>query len=372
MTKFLKFSKATEISAVLFILLLNLCPCLAQNDSSWVFLYKDNRDYLYEFRNGVSLQVESQDVRSFSSKGDLSAYVDNGNNLIARYNNEKFELGDATATTYQLTNSLLIYKRDPVLAVFEKGKLTRLTYFIRDYQVNEGLITFRDQNIDMLRVYYKGTVTDLEYTLTGTMGVYKTGKNTVGYLTSNGSFKVFMEGETYEIDNVTPLDFVPGLDIVGYISGTSQGLDVIYNGKILTLENIKPQSMQAGDDLLAYVSDEGFFKIFDSGKLVKAESFPPDLYVVTDATVLFFTNNKLQVLQKGTRYELSEFKPRSYKMSNNRVAWQDQSGRLYFFSSGKTEEVSTAAIADYTLNGDILSYRLTDGTNHIWYKGKTY
>ena len=364
-----------QIKKLLPFLALQLISVIAyaqDSTESWIHLYEDTRGYLFEFRNGASLQLESQQVRSFNSKGETGAYVDNANNLIARYHAEDFNLGDATATTYQLTNSLLIYRRDPTLAVFEKGKLTRLTYFIRDYQVNEGLITFRDQNIDMLRVYYNGVVTDLDYTLTGSLGIYKTGKNTVGYLTSNGAFKVFMEGQIYEVDNISPLDFSPGKDIVGYISGTEQSLNVIYNGKILTLETIKPQSMQAGDDLLAYVSDEGFFKIFDSGKLVKAESYPPDFYFTNDAGVLFFTNNKLQLLLHGVRHELSDFMPKSYKMSNNRVAWMDTAGRLYLFSNGKKEEVSTAAVVDYELNSDILRYKLTDGTNRIYYKGKTF
>lgn len=334
--------------------------------------YLDYRNYLYFFKDGIPQQLESQAVRNFNSKGEIVGYVNSANNLIAYYNGEKTDLGDATNTTFNLTNHLLIYQRDQVLGVFDKGKLTRLTYFLRDYKINDELIAFRDQNIDILKLYYNGKVQDLEYTLIGSLGAYKVGKNTVAYMSSSGYFKIFDDGQVFEIDNIAPIQFDAGKNIVGYVDGSQQSLNVFYNTKVLTLEPIKPLSFQVGDDLMAYVSDEGYFKIFTQGKLLKAESYAPDFYQVLNSSVLFFADNKLQVLQKGIRYVLDDFKPLSYKMNENAIAWQDPAKRLHVFVNGQVKSVTSEIFVGYELNGDILRYQLEDGTSHIYFNGKNY
>ncbi len=334
--------------------------------------YRDYRNYLFYFEDGVSLQIESQPVFSFTSKGNLLGYVNNANNLIAYYDRVKTDLGDASNTAFYLSNHLLIYKRDGVLGVFDKGNVVRLSYFLRDYQMNDELIVFRDQNIDLLKMYYKGKIQELEYTLIGALGPYKVGRNTVAFVNSSGYFKIFHDGQIYEIDNIAPIKFEAGKNIVGFVNGLQQSLNVFYDTKILTLEQFKPISFQVGDDVMAYVSDEGFFKIFSGGKLVKAESYAPEFYMVRDSSVLFFTENKLQLLQNGIRYELDNFKPLNYKMSENCVAWQDNAKRLHFFSNGQSKTITSELFSSYEINGDILRYQLEDGTSHIYYKGKTY
>lgn len=78
------------------------------------------------------------------------------------------------------------------------------------------------------------------------------------------------------------------------------------------------------------------------------------------------------VMLDGVRYELDEFMPQSYQLSENNVAWTDPSGRLHIFSNGKSYEVTMEAITGYELNGNALKYDLPDGTSRIWYKGKIY
>ncbi len=360
-----------RIAALIFMLLFP-CALSAQNASvRYTTAYKDYRNYLYTFQEGIPIQLESQPVRSFKSGGEITAYVNSANNLIVWYNGEKTDLEDASTTNYTVNNSLLIYLRDKTLAVFDQGKLYRLSYFTREYKANEGMIAFRDENIDILKVYYKGKVVEIENTLIGSLGIYKVGKNTIAYINSSNYFKVYHDGESYELDNIPPLDFECGKDIVAYIDGTYQSLKTYYNNKVLTLENIKPQSFQSGDGIVAYVSDEGYFKIFTAGKLVKAESYPPDFYIVRDSCVLFYVDNKFQVLLNGTRVVLDNFKPNSYKISQNNIAWADLSGRLHLYSNGKIYEVTSELFTGYELNGDILRYDLPGGISKIFYKGKT-
>lgn len=361
-----------SLRKTIFLGIVLLWSTVCSGQSSFVQAYRDFRGYLFVFENGAPRQLESQAVSSFKSKGPYVAYVTSGNNLKVYYNTEVFDLGDATNTSFEISNELMIYKRDEVLAVFDRGKTTRLTFFIQDYILTDKMVVFRDRNQGVLRTYVNGEIQDLEYTLIGARGTFAAGENTVAYSNSSNYFKIFHEGETFEIDNINPVSVSAGKNIVAYVDGSERTLKVFYNNKILTLEQITPLSFLAGDDLVAYVTDENSFKLFADGKLMKAESYKPDFYAVKDRSVLFFIDSKLQLLQNDMRYELDNFMPKSYKMSEDNIAWVDPANRLHFFSNGKSKQVTTELFTDYDLNGDILRFTTAEGASTIYYQGKFY
>lgn len=359
--------------ALLFLLLILAVPLMAGPDNaSFVQAFRDFRNFLYVFDNGIQRQVEQQPVRSFKTRGSLLVYADNANDLIAYYKGEKFNLGDMTATTYEVMPSYMYYRRDLLLSIFDRGQTTALTYFLRDFSASDSLIAFRDRNFDVLKVYYNGAVHELEVTLAGSLVEYKTGENTVAYITRANLFKVYLDDHVYDLDNMPPMSYEPGGNLVAYVDGLYNYLKVFYNGRILVLEKIIPVSYKAGVDVLAYVADNNAFKVFTGGKLLKVEDYVPDFYTVRDRTVLFFFNNHLQVLLDGVRYELDEFRPQNYQMSENNVAWIDPARRLHIFSEGKTTEVTRDAVKSYELNGNTLRFDLPDGSSRVWYKGKIY
>ncbi len=348
-------------------------PILAGGEEdAFVHGFRDYRNFLYIFENGVPRILEQQQVRSFKAKGSMIAYANNANDLMVYYKGEKTKLGDMTATSYEVMQSYMYCQRDLLLKVFDKGNVTPLTYFLRDFKASDSLIAYRDKNIDILRVYAYGSVHDLEITLTGSLGDYKVGENTVAYVNNTGFFKFYYQDHIYDLDNIAPVSFEAGGDLIAYVDGLYNYLKVFYNGKILVLDKFQPISYKAGVQVVAYVADDNSFKVFAAGKLLKIEAYPPDFYVVRDRTVLFHFNNRLMVMLDGVRYELDEFMPQSYQLSENNVAWTDPSGRLHIFTNGKSYEVTMEAITGYELNGNALKYDLPDGTSRIWYKGKIY
>ncbi|MBL7923831.1 MAG: hypothetical protein JNL88_06505 [Bacteroidia bacterium] len=361
------------ISSFVLLLLFFVWPLKAGTEEA-VFLqgYTDFRNFLFIFENGAPRQLEQQAVRSFKARGPMIAYANNANDLMVYYGGEKFKLGDMTATNYDVTQSFMYFQRDLLLSVFEQGKVTPLTYFLRDFKVSDSLLVFRDRNVDILRVYAGGALHEIEMTLTGSLQDYKAGENTVAYVNNTGFFRVYMNGQVYDLDNVAPEAYDPGGNLVAYVDGLYHYLKVFYGGKILVLEKLQPQSFKAGVEVVAYVADDQSFKVFSGGRLLKAEAYIPDFYQVRDRSVLFFFNNQLQVLLDGQRYLLDEFMPANYQMSENNIAWTDVSGRLHLFSGGKTHEITLERITGYELNGNTLKYDLPDGTSRIWYKGKIF
>jgi hypothetical protein len=225
-----------------------------------------------------------------------------------------------TGTSFELNQAFLYYRRDQMLGVFQHGENTPLTYFIRDYKVSDSLLAFRDQVADILRVYKDGTVRELEITLAGRLNEYRVGENTVAYVNNTGFFKAYYQDQLWDLDNVAPESFEPGGNLVAFVDGFYQYLKVFYNGKLLVLEKLLPQSYQAGFETVAYVSDDNSFKVFNRGRLLKIESFIPDFYLVRDRSVLFYMNNRLELISDGERHELDEFMPSRYTLSDDHVA----------------------------------------------------
>jgi hypothetical protein len=337
-----------------------------------VVAYRDIRGYLFVFENGGPSTLDTRPVREFKSAGPYVGFINASNNLIVYYNGEFTDLGDATGTSFEVNYAFLIYRRDNVLAVFEKGNLTRLTYFIKDYKIAEGLIVFRETIADILKVYRNGNVQELETTLVGSLGNYAAGKNTVAFTNRNGYLKIFDDGELFEVDNNGTTDFACGKNIIAYTDGANYTFKVYYLGKIVTLEELKAQSFKVGDNIAAYVSDENYFKVYADGKLLKLESYSPDLYDVKDQCVVFFINNKFQAFVNGVRYELDNFQPLSYKISQGNIAWVDQNNRLHLFSNGKSVIATTEIFSSYELNNDILSFSSAENITAIYYQGKIY
>jgi len=340
--------------------------------AQFIQAYQDFRKYLYVFQDGVSYQLESQPVRSFAVSAEAVVYVDNANNLKGWYRNEKFDLGEGNDLQLTSSRKYITFQRGQFLGLFDNGKYKRLASFLKEYTVGDEIIAFKEDNYDMLKAYYNGEIIDLEYTLVSKLGSYQVGDNVVAF--SNGShyFKVFHNGELLELEQWEPTQFVCGRDMVAYIDGSTQNLKLFYNDKVLKLENFPPTSMQMGDNVFAYVSDESAFKVYSNGKLLKIESYAPDFFKVQDNICAFFFDNKLQIVLDGTRYELENFNPRSYQISNNNIAWVDNSGRLKMFDKGKTITVTSEIVGNYSLNGDVLKYEGGDGLSHIFYRGKTF
>ena len=352
-------------------LFLILVSCFLKTEAQFVTAYSDYRNYFYVF-NQAPQQVESAPVLQYKIAGNSVAYINTANELRAWHNGEKFKLGEGLNANLAATGNMLYYTRDNALTVIDKGNLLPLSYFLGEFKAGDNIIAFKDSRLDLLKVYYQGEVQELEYTLVSSLGDYNVGDNVVAYINGSHYFKVFCQGETYELSNWEPAQFLCGKDMVAYIDGSTKQLNVFTKDKIIKLENFPPISMKMGDDIFAFVSDEQAFKVYTNGKLLKLESYTPDFYEVKDNILAFFAENKFQVIYKGTRYVLESFQPRSYQISNDNMAYMDHAGRLKYFDNGNATIVTTETIESYDLNGNVLKYDVPNGTPKVYWNGKNY
>ena len=82
--------------------------------AQFIQAYEDSRKYFYVFQDGVSNQLESQPVRSFSMSAEAVVYVDNGNNLKAWYHGEKFSLGEGNNLQFNSSKNFITDRKSVV------------------------------------------------------------------------------------------------------------------------------------------------------------------------------------------------------------------------------------------------------------------
>ena len=346
--------------------------CLRISNAQFLTAYEDNRRYFYVFENGFPRQLEIMPVREYKIAFNSMVYVNTSNELVAWYNGQKFEIGEAANTNIYATTNLLYYTCLNILTVIEKGNTINLSYFIREYKAGDNIIAFKDERLELLKVYYNGTIHEIEYQLASKLNTFDVGFNTMAFTNASHQFKVFYEGEIFELATWEPDQFVCGKDMVAFIDGGSKQFNLFYKNKMILLEKFQPLSMQMGHSVFAYVSDENAFKVFQNGKLVKLEAFEPDFYKVKDDLLVFYMNQQFQVIDNGTRHVLETAPPRSYVMSRNYMAYIDNAGRLKFFANGKSNFVTTETVERYEVNGDVLKYYVANNTAKIYWKGKNY
>ena len=355
-----------------YLLLLLFTCCFRISNGQYVMAYEDYRKYFYVFENGAPRQLETAPVRQYFVAGNLLVYVNNANELRAWYNGEKFSIGEASGNLINATTNLIYYVNTTALTVIDKGNLKTLSFFLGDYKAGDNILAFKDSRVELLKVYYNGKVQEIEYTIASNSNQFNVGYNTLAFVNVAHEFKVFCEGEIYELATWEPDQVLCGKDMVAFIDGGNKQLNLFVKDKIIKLENFAPVSMQMGHSVFAYVTEENAFKVYSNGKLLKLESFVPDFYKVKDDLLVFYMNQRFQVLYNETRYELEVVVPRSYQVSRSNMAYLDNAGRLKFFDKGKTALVTTETVDSYELNGDVLKYYVANNTAKIYYKGKTY
>ena len=334
--------------------------------------YLDYKNYFQAFDNGEFRQIEYLPVKSFKIGGAGIAYIDNSNEFIIYADQQKFEQTNAYELSYFTTEYYIAYKVGRVLSVFEKQQSQILSYNCSLYSLNDSVLGFFDESNYNLSVYYKGSVITLENSLVAPPKNIKTGSNTLGYVDQFNFFKIFYHGKTFVIDNIKPVTFECGRDLVAYIDDYRHQFHLFYKGDTATVEIFLPDSFKVGYGIVAYVDYLGNFRVFDQGATKRLLSYRPAFFKVKGNTIVFESNNNFLMYYNGKVYTLENYIPKDYQMTNDGIAYIDINGRLKLFLKGKEQIVSYEIINQYSLYGNVLTYSVGTNTTKFFWNEKNY
>jgi len=353
---------------LLIIILISHFILSAQNLSA----YLDYRNYFQAFDNGIEHQLEYLPVKSFKIGGAAIAYIDNTNELQVYADGQKFHQTYAGTLTYFMTDYLLAYRVGNVLSVFEKQNTQNLSYYCSVYEINDSLIGFFDDSNYNFSVYYKGNVTTLESSMLEPPKKIVSGSNTLAYVNQSNFFKIFYQGKTYTIDDIAPVAFAAGRDVVAYIDDYTQNFHLFYKGDTASIETFAPDSFKVGFGIMAYTDNLGNFRVFNDGATRRLLSYSPDFFKVKGNILLYAFGNNFNVFYKGEIFTIENYIPADYQIGNDGVAYIDVGGQLKLFQNGKTYTVSYEIINNYSLNGNVLTYSVGTNTTKFFWNGKNY
>ena len=275
---------------------------------------------------------------------------------------------------YYVSDNLVVFKVGDVLYTFDQGEKKTLCYYTSKTMMtfNDSVIAYFDDAASTLNFYYHGAIANAEASLLSTPKSIKTGSNVIAWVDQSNHFNVFYHGRIFELEDVSPIAYESGRDIVAYIDDYIHKFHIFYKGDLAVAEEFIPDSFKVGFGIIAYVDDLGNFRVFNDGATRMIIPNRPAFFQVKGNIVVYSYNNTFNVIYKNETYTLQNQAPASYQLGNDGVAWIDDSGRLMLFDRGKTYTVSYEIINKYFLNGNVLKYEVGTNTVYVFYEGKNF
>ncbi len=337
--------------------------------------YTDLRGYFNVFDNGNTTVLEYNLPKSFQVGGACIAYQDYNSNFKVYYKGEVITLYGGNVDKYQVTHNILFYVIAGQLRVFDRGKTKVLSVYAGDYSVGDSLVGFYDNTYKAFYVYYDHDMFTLESNVINSPLVsFKASNNTLAFVNNQREFKVFWNGGTQKVFNLSPgmdLDYQTGSNIVAFLAGLANSLSVFYKGNTYNVSTLPVKTYKTGDDMVAY-EDQNGLHAFYAGKNYDLCSSYEYSYDISDSMLVYYTPGYFRVFNKGKITVLGNYKPDEYVLDNNTLAWINQQGGLVAFFNDNIYELSGFDRVMFKLEGNTLWYKSQTSSNKVFLRGKTY
>ncbi|HLU17323.1 MAG TPA: hypothetical protein VKZ76_04660 [Edaphocola sp.] len=343
--------------------------------------------------NGVERRIESLIPRKYDIGRYAVPYIDNTSNFKIYSKGGVQVINQGFTSDFTVTDNLVAYRNANALWVWENGKSTNLSPNVANYVVGDSVVLFFDNVRSIYKAYYGGNIYEIEGFLgatkvfdidtslihdglsiaNGQLPSVKVSDNMAAFVNYANRFKIFYHGQMIEQETYAVTSFDVGRNLVAYVDA-SNTFKVFHNGQTYEPESFAPQSYKAGDNVAAYVSNDGYFKIFYEGEALEVGYFVPEEYRVADNIVSFRDpGGYFKVFYKGRVYTLDAFYPKNgYTSSYNSLVYVNSAGMLRMFCDGDVYDVTSASVAEWRLDYDVLQYRFGSNMYKIFYKGKTW
>ncbi|MCD4666030.1 MAG: hypothetical protein K8R68_12235 [Bacteroidales bacterium] len=276
---------------------------------------------------------------------------------------------------------------------FEVGIFTQLEHLeIQEYQVGGNLIAYIDGGSN-LKIYSHGetetlisgspikfTATDylLGYSIYEQLNVYENGKSKVlstqcdGYIVQdsligwhdriNQTIRIYYNGRIFTIEDgliYNPIkEFKTGDNTAAYVRNSTQEFLVFYLGEVYVLDQyVEEMVFEAGRDIVAYIDvPDQAFKVFFRGEEYEIESFKPKSFKVGDEIMAYVDNlGKLKLFENGEVVTLSNFEPQFYSITDRVIVFEEQ-GFFKTYCNGQVYVVERYIPQPYRVDYNSIAY----------------
>lgn len=342
-----------------------------QLNAQKVFPMLDNRDYFKSFHEGQTRQLDYLKPIDVKYSEEIIAFIDNKSDLYV-YDGRTKEKLTGLANDYKIGMNLVAWNTGPIVSVWENGRALTLTQFGRRYEVSDSLVVFEDLRDNAMRVYYKGEIHDLYYSVTDLFMPQYIGSNTVAFRGNGNVHYAFIQGKIVEIGVFNEaIEYAAGANLVVFNDPFNQSFAVAFRHQVLDVEPTMVRNYKAGYDMFVYLDRNNNLKAYIDGELTTLSTYASSYEVFRDM-VVWIENGVLYTYKNGVRYEIANYIPEDYKIRDGIVAFRNLNGGISVFHNNEVEIVSNLTGAPFEVNGNTVRVQVHKG-NYVFFKnGFTY
>jgi len=359
--------------------------------------YFDNQNQFFAWDNGMTRKIDYLQPVQFKIGRLAVPYLDNSRNFKIYSQGATHEINRGNTSSFFATDYLIAYFNAKILYVWEKGEITKLSNMVDDYYIADSLIMFFDKIQSEFKIYYNSDIYVMEDFMVGfdfnhiqanpdaeTPKMYdnqdvssgqipkaQVSDNIAAYINYADQFKVFFQGNVYQLDDRMIKNFSVGRNVVAYANALNE-FRVFRNGEDRLVEDFVPYEYQVGDDLVAFVSADNYFKIMYQDSVHVIGYFQPEYHVKDNIVYYRDQSGFFNVFYKGQNYLLENYWPEGIVAHYNSVAYISRNKMVKLFTEGSVYEVINADVPSWRLDYDVIHYRFGTNLNKVFYKGRTY
>lgn len=257
------------------------------------------------------------------------------------------------------------------LQVFDRGLSRQVEYLmIKNYKIGGNSIAYIDNKNDF-KIYYEGqtfqlvNAADFSYFMTNDLTVFKVGD--VLY--------VFDKGQKRTLCYYTNPDILVVNDsVVTYFDESQSTLNIYYNGRISNTEDALlslPKSIKSGANIVAWVNQSNYFTVFYHGITYQLDNIAPRVYEAGRDIVAYVDDYEqhFRLFYNGDTAVVEEFAPDSFKLGFGIMAYVDNLGNFRIFYEGATKKILSDRPDFFRVKGNTIVYGYNNSFN-VFYKGE--
>lgn len=258
--------------------------------------------------------------------------------------------------------------------VFDNGKTKAIDHLpAQSYQIGGSCIPYVS-NSGQFNVYYNGNVQNLAEQY---VSKYFATRYLLVYFLYDQLY-VFDHGKIQMLSSNVK-NYAIGDSLVAFYNENTRASYVYYDGQIIELERSLVGSpikeFKAGDNVFAYFNDNSkYFKIFFNGELRDILQSNSPIYFEAGRNIVAYIDdarNSFHVFYKGEVFDLEDYKPKSFKVGDDLLAYVDNLGEFKVFSNGQVQIISSFEPDAYDVNDSLVVFAEQDYFK-VFYKNQVH
>lgn len=315
--------------------------------------------------------IELQQIKSYEAGDNLVAYLDIRGNLKVYANGVKTELSNQNLN-YKISDNLLAWNIGTTLLMWDGTTKKALNYFAGEYIVKDNLVIYLDTRYNTITAHVNGRDYPLQ-TATTTLSLTnsaKIGENILAYADNGNIFRIFYEGNTYEVGVwYGDIDFQSGTDIVAFNDPTTRTFAVFDKGAFVDVEQQWVRKYRSGRGFIVYEDVNNNLMLYQNGEKTQLSSFPGN-WEVKDDIVVYENNGFTYTWVNGITTMAANYRLEEYKVKNGTLVFTTMIGGVSAVVNGKVVELTNLQNSEYEIYGNSILVKLMNSSYIIYQNDK--